>query len=239
MERVKFFMRVVVLVVAALLGVAAFLFANQWLELLGSSEDARKAAAALAALPFILALTVYKKYPAPGCGVGKEALSLGPIKLLAGATFPSVLQRDHAYCIVFWSISDRKPVNRVETLCRVFSSNAVHFLMLSVDGPAEDVEKFAKSVQVSKKPLTVKFAVDTTGAAVDNYMHQHGERGVPHAFVVGTDGVIAWHGHPNRPEFGRSVANIVKAMPARPKRAAGRDAVAGAAGSEARSKKKV
>ena len=83
--------RLALLASVALGAIAAFLFANRWLSVMGDDET-RQTLAALAALPFMAALWVHQMYPAPGRAVGKEAPSLGPVDLVAEAELPLITQ---------------------------------------------------------------------------------------------------------------------------------------------------
>ena len=207
-----------VVVSTSLLCCSLCLFANYWVDAFETDEEVRQIIAGISSVPFFIAIVIYKSFPAPGRGVGKMALSLGPIQFVAGASVPlgasSLPKSGHAYCVMFWSISHTKPVERMETLCRAVSSDLMHFIAVSPDEP-DRLERFAKASKVKKKPLTLPFAADSAGTAFDNWMFHHGEHGVPHAFVVGTDGVIAWHGHPNRPALIEHLRKIIQTFPAR------------------------
>ena len=118
---------------------------------------------------------------------------------------------------MFWSLSMPKPVEQMEKMCRSVASDRMHFIAVSPDeaDKLEKLETFAKTVKVRKQPLTLPFAADSTGKAFDNFMFQHGEHGIPHAFVIGTDGVIVWHGHPARPALIDNLREVVKSLPPR------------------------
>ena len=216
--------RLALLASVALGAIAAFLFANRWLSVMGDDET-RQTLAALAALPFMAALWVHQMYPAPGRAVGKEAPSLGPVDLVAEAELPlteaGAPLHGHAYCICFWdssTLASRQILPRMDALCRASSSSMMHFVMVSPEkrddaASHQALNKLATTVLHKKQKLTVAFAADVTGDALENYMLQHGEHGVPHAFIVGADGVIAWHGHPKRVEIVGHLRDAMRSLP--------------------------
>lgn len=214
--------RPVIVAVIGLLAISLGLFANYWVDAFGTDLSVRRTFAATAALPFIIAIMLYGNHPAPGQAVGKKAPSVGSIQLVASATMPfmqgGLPKSGHAYCIVFWSLTNSKPVERVETLCRASASDRMHFLMVSADEP-DKLDKFAKGAKIKKRPLSVALAADSSGAAFENFMFQNNEHGIPHAFVIGSDGVITWHGHPSRPQLLDHLRKVIHSLPPRPQSA--------------------
>ena len=211
-------------------------FDNKWFAPFGVEDS--NSLAALAALPMLVAIILYVQYPAPGRGVGKAAPPLGAIKKVGAIALPfssaGALQPGHGYCIVFWMSSMPQCLQRIESVCRVCaaSSDLLHFVMVSADEPSELIRFTSMKMRMKGqglKPLTLTFAADASGEAMDNYMHGFGERGVPHAFVVGTDGVITWHGHPNRPDLIEHLRAVMVSLPEKPAPAA---AAPGAAASK-------
>lgn len=59
------------------------------------------------------------------------------------------------------------------------------------DEDRRKVEKFQKNAKV---PIEYTVGLGSSLSAV------YGVRGIPHAFVIGRDGKLAWHGHPADPE---------------------------------------
>jgi len=45
--------------------------------------------------------------------------------------------------------------------------------------------------------MDYRVAVDSSRRTFNNWMKAFGENGIPHAFVVGTNGQVLWHDHPN------------------------------------------
>jgi hypothetical protein len=67
------------------------------------------------------------------------------------------------------------------------------------DQKRDHVEKFMEG-----RPMSYTIGVRSTSA--DDY----GVRGIPHAFIVGRNGVLVWHGHPGEPEFEQHLADALK-----------------------------
>jgi thiol-disulfide isomerase/thioredoxin len=69
------------------------------------------------------------------------------------------------------------------------------------DEPRDKVEPFAKDMKMN---YTVGYG-STSGEA-------YGVRGIPHAFVIGPDGKIAWDGHPMDEEMPKVVAKLAESV---------------------------
>ena len=69
------------------------------------------------------------------------------------------------------------------------------------DEPLEKVEKFAKDMKMN-------YSVGCGSTSGQDY----GVTGIPHAFVIGTDGKIAWDGHPMDPAFAPLVKKLADAI---------------------------
>jgi hypothetical protein len=53
-------------------------------------------------------------------------------------------------------------------------------------------------------------ACDTTHQTNASYMQKYGIRGIPHAFIIGKDGEVLWHGHPMEPDFENRLNDALK-----------------------------
>lgn len=59
-------------------------------------------------------------------------------------------------------------------------------------------------------------ACDPQRSTMSNYMGKYHIRGIPHAFIIGRDGKIVWHGHPMEPDFEQNLQQVANS-PSQPK----------------------
>ena len=69
------------------------------------------------------------------------------------------------------------------------------------DEPKEKVDGFAKDMKMN---YSVGYGSTSGG--------DYGVRGIPHAFIIGTDGLIAWDGHPMDPAFETTLTKMADAV---------------------------
>ena len=186
---------------------------------------------ALAVIPLFLGLYVFIQYPGPGEGVGKQAGTLPALKLVVAKQATTAKEKrkqaneeskelplpplgkdgaplaGHAYLIVFFNTSRAclKSALRVDQITRRLPSKWFHSLLVSRD----DVEALEHAVSRWKGRAT-PVAHDATEAASVNYIAEHRAFAFPHAFLIGKDGIIVWHGQINRPEVGRECAAMIR-----------------------------
>ena len=176
-----------------------------------------------AAVPVLVALTILVTCPGPGRGAGKPASSLSSLRIVhpAGAKLPMgkgcVPQKGRIYVICFYRNDRRcsahlKPVELLWRKCTAEVREHCSFVLVSRD-PEEEALAFAKRFE---RVVTVPTAYDHEGVAAKEYMGRHRAIALPHAFVVDSDGIIRWHGHPRRAAF----ATAVQSVTARPQSAA-------------------
>ncbi|KAL1520119.1 hypothetical protein AB1Y20_023591 [Prymnesium parvum] len=176
----------------------------------------------LCALPLLVAATIYLEYPPPGKGCGLPAAPLPGLTFLAheaaaGLGTGGSFQKGHAYAVIFVRADKRchQALARVESIwqrCR--AQKRLHVLLVSLASP-EELSAFSKVALGSIKSgrgakfLTVPLACDAEGEATRRLMRAHGAFAVPHAFVIGVDGVILWHGHTNRTNFVSALSQVI------------------------------
>jgi hypothetical protein len=184
----------------------------------------------LAVFPFFVGLLLYIENPPPGAGVGKAAGSLG--KRLscvspsgAEATSeqakhcaPPPLSADgtplqgHAYLIVFFSTSRAvlKAAAKTDAIARRITAagarGRIHPLLVSRD-PLPALEAVSKHWKDRVTPI----AHDASQEASANYITAHKAWAQPHAFVVGTQGTVVWHGQINRKELTTHIGDLLRA----------------------------
>lgn len=74
-------------------------------------------------------------------------------------------------------------------------------------GVTSETDKSVVEAFVNKMGDKMDYAVamDREGTVNSNYMAAFGVSGIPHAFVVDTNGNVAWNGHPADPEFEKAL----------------------------------
>ncbi len=122
--------------------------------------------------------------PAPPL-TGLEWVKGGPVKIEKGSV----------YVVEFWATwcpPCRASIPHLTELHHEFKDKGVTIVGVSDEAP-ETVKPFVTEMG-EKMDYTV--AIDRDGQVSKNYMEAFGVRGIPHAFIVGKDGNIVWHGHP-------------------------------------------
>lgn len=169
----------------------------------------------LSGVPFLMGVWILVEFPPPGRGTGKQAGTLPDLKSVGtGHPLPPLgkggaLLEGHAYVIVFFNTTPRcvHALQRVDKIVKATSSSAswLHVVLVSHDALPK-LENLAKRWPKRQAPM----AHDAAGTATTNYVVEHGAWVVPHVFIVGTDGIITWHGQINRPQLGPACAAMVR-----------------------------
>jgi thiol-disulfide isomerase/thioredoxin len=134
------------------------------------------------AAAFSLAANV-TAFASPEEWVGKELPALGVTFL---GTPPEL--KGKAAIVEFWATwcpPCRASIPHLNEINKKFKDKGLVVIGIS-DEPKETVEKF-------RKGLPMEYNVAVGGAAIEK---KFGINGIPHAFIVGKDGKIVWHGHP-------------------------------------------
>ncbi|MCP4367787.1 MAG: redoxin domain-containing protein [Deltaproteobacteria bacterium] len=108
----------------------------------------------------------------------------GPVKIKEG-------NGQKIYIVEFWATwcpPCRKSIPHLSKLQTKFKESGVDIVGISNES-IEAVEKFAGTAG-----FTYNVGVDKDNQTTSLY--REGEQGIPHAFVIGKDGKIAWYGHP-------------------------------------------
>ena len=189
--------------------------------LLYAPEDLR----GTAGIPLLLAIWIFIQYPPPGDGVGQKAGALPGLKFLGTdkktplgeATGKKTVPLDaanmplagHAYLIVFFS-SRRAVLKALRTRCdgmvRVLPTEEwFHAVYVSREDDLEALANVAK--YWPNRPAAL--AHDQSELASANYISRWRAYAQPHAFLVGVDGLIVWHGQVNRSGLTEGVRHIL------------------------------
>ncbi len=122
--------------------------------------------------------------PAPPL-TGLEWVKGGPVKIEKGSV----------YVVEFWATwcpPCRASIPHLTELHHEFKDKGVTIVGVSDEAPGT-VKPFVTEMG-EKMDYTV--AIDRDGQVSKNYMEAFGVQGIPHAFIVGKDGTLVWHGHP-------------------------------------------
>jgi len=74
----------------------------------------------------------------------------------------------------------------------------------------EDINVAQKFLGTLGPTIEYHFAVDSSGSANNSFMKAFNVRGIPHAFIVGRDQKISWHGHPLSPEISKEIEQALQ-----------------------------
>lgn len=127
--------------------------------------------------------------PAPPLHIA-EWIKGEPVDLNAG-------KGKQVYVIEFWATWCGPCIQSIPHLTELqhrYKDDGVVIVSISDEKPNE-LRSFVTQ-RGDKMDFTI--AADRNGATQKAWLEAVGHNGIPHAFVVGTDGTVAWHGHPNR-----------------------------------------
>jgi thiol-disulfide isomerase/thioredoxin len=99
------------------------------------------------------------------------------------------------YVVEFWATwcpPCRTSIPHLTEMQKQFKDKGVVFVGIS-DETTEKVKPFVE--QMADK-MDYVVAIDEERKCSDGYMKAYGQNGIPHAFIVGKDGKVIWHGHP-------------------------------------------
>jgi thiol-disulfide isomerase/thioredoxin len=99
------------------------------------------------------------------------------------------------YVIEFWATwcpPCRKSIPYMTEMQKKYAQNGVVVIGVS-DEAAATVQSF---VAAQGENMAYHVAVDSSKRSFKSWMHAYGQRGIPHVFVVGTNGTVLWHGYP-------------------------------------------
>ena len=154
----------------------------------------------------------------PALKVGSEAPAFSPSVWIKGDPVKAV-EHGKVHVVEFWATwcgPCRQSIPHLTELQKKFKDSATFVGMASserkskgakTDDRQEQVEKFVKSMG-DKMGYAVAF--ETDGTIRKAWFEAAGQEGIPAAFVVGSDGKIAWIGHPMDPEMEKAIQAAVK-----------------------------
>ena len=173
-------------------------------------------------IKYVFPIVVLMAGLAPNIGlgglVGEPAPSLNVSEWIKGQPV-EVKPGTNIVVVEIWnttSAANRDSITNLNDLQRRFKTNGVVVVGIS-DEPAEKIKEF---VQHDGTNIEYAIAADNKRHTSLSYMKPVGQRAIPYAFVVGTNGNLLWHGHPlrglgemlDRITTGRYDENLAKKM---------------------------
>jgi len=132
--------------------------------------------------------------PAPG-QLGGRAAPLTGLEWIKGG--PVQLTPGSITVVEFWATwcpPCRTSIPHLTEIQHRFKDQRVTIVGVSNE-TADIVKPFVAQMDEQKK-MEYAVAVDREGQVWKGYMDAFGVQGIPHAFIVGKDGTLVWHGHP-------------------------------------------
>ncbi len=149
-----------------------------------------------------IAVATQATKPMPDVGKKPPEVEAGAWLNWTGKEPPTLASLKGKVVVVeFWATWCGPCVQSIPHLNELYDKHAKQGLVILslTDQKKDHVEKFMEG-----RPMSYTVGVRSTTA--DDY----GVRGIPHAFIIGRDGVLVWHGHPGEPEFGEHLASALK-----------------------------
>jgi thiol-disulfide isomerase/thioredoxin len=109
-------------------------------------------------------------------------------------------------CWATWCGPCRQIIPHMTELAKRMKGHGVEFCGIT----SEDEAKASKFVDQMGAKMDYTVACDEEDSFQREYMSRFGVGGIPHAFVVGKDGKIAWQGHPADPSFEPAVVSAAQ-----------------------------
>ena len=113
--------------------------------------------------------------------------------LNGGPVNPATADGTNTYVIEFWATwcgPCRRSIPHLNEIKKAYADRNV-----IVVGVTEETDGIVHAfLQKNKIDIEYRIAIDTNRANADTYME--GIMGIPHAFIVDKDGMVAWSGHP-------------------------------------------
>lgn len=130
-----------------------------------------------------------------GASIGDPAPALSIERWVKGA--PSALTPGkNLYVVEFWATwcpPCRRSIPHLTELQKKYADKGLVIIGVS-DETLADVQPF---VAEQGGNMEYRVAIDSTRRTFQNWMKAYGQSGIPHSFIVGTNGTVWWHGFPS------------------------------------------
>ncbi|MFG0330404.1 MAG: TlpA family protein disulfide reductase [Phycisphaerales bacterium] len=173
----------------------------------------KRALASLAAAVAVFGIAVSAFGVAPKVGDRMPALKIGELYNNDGGLLDPKDLEGYVVVVEFWATwcgPCRRSIPHLNKLHNDLKDDGVVFIGLSNEDPGT-VQKFMKQTRMDY------FVVAASASGQD-----YGVSGIPAAFIVKPDGVIAWKGNPLDSQFDKKLHEVIKSTP--PTRSLGRGA---------------
>ncbi len=163
---------------------------------------------------FVLFLLISVTDSALGLGLGDPAPPLKIAEWVQGA--PVDLGKDHSkkvHMIEFWAVwcpPCKITVPRLSEFLRKHKDDLVIVGVTAPDLRGNTPQAVKRFVKKQGEDMIYHVALDKDEATTSAYMVESGAVGIPHAFVVGRDGRIAWMGSPLDPVLDEVLPQVIE-----------------------------
>ncbi len=147
-------------------------------------------------LAVILPLLAIDTFTANGGSVGDPAPPVTIERWVKGAPV-RVGRGTNLLVVEFWATwcgPCKRSIPHLTELQKKYADKGVVFIGIS-DEPLTDVVPFVAS---QGDNMAYRVGVDTSRRTYNSWMRAYGEDGIPHAFIVNTNGIVVWHDFPNQ-----------------------------------------
>lgn len=152
--------------------------------------------------------------PASALDVGDLAPVLSIAEWVKGekVEFPKDAQKK-VHVVEFWATwcgPCKITIPRLTELQQKYKSDLVILSVTSPDAGSNSPAAIKRFVTQQGSSMNYTVAIDKDNKTTEAYMTAAGADGIPHAFLVGKDGRIAWQGSPLDPEFSDVIDRLIK-----------------------------
>ncbi len=159
--------------------------------------------AQICSLALVLAASVSMHAAAASLKVGDPAPKLQPGKWVQGEPVRS-FEKGKAYIVEFWATwcgPCRVSLPHLNEIAQKYKDKGL--IVIGQNAFEQDESRVAPFVKSMGDKMTYRVALDKKsgkdkGVMAETWMEAAGQRGIPTAFVVNKEGLIAWIGHPMR-----------------------------------------
>ena len=131
----------------------------------------------------------------PGARLGDPAPAVTIERWIKGAPV-KFGPRTNLLVVEFWATwcpPCRESIPHLTALQKKYSEKGVVFISIS----KESVNEVAQFVANQGDNMAYRVAVDSSGRTQNLWFGAYSQSGIPHAFVVNTNGAVLWHGFPD------------------------------------------
>jgi thiol-disulfide isomerase/thioredoxin len=155
-------------------------------------------------LGVVLLVAVVASTARGGLKVGDTAPALGPAEWIKGepVSFPRDLRKS-IYLVEFWATWCGPCKMSIPLLTELQHEYAddLRIVSFTAPDPSNTLSMVRRFVERQGAQMDYTVAFDKTGITHSAYMQAAGAMGIPHAFLIGRDGKVAWQGSPLEPEL--------------------------------------